>query len=505
MHLRKTFEDVRASLWFVPAIATCASIALALFLVESQDDWGGVVTSAFPRLFSFNLEDARELLSSIATGVLTLAGVTFSLAAVTLSLLASAYTPRVVRSFMRSLRTQLTLGVLVGVYVYSFVVLRTLTGSPTQPVPELAVGVAQVYVTVGLAMFIVFTHHIASFIQSSTIISDVLEETFDAINDVFPHRREGSDDVRDEALERACADLVWHPVIAVKAGYIQDVDVGALVRYGRDKDTIVRLVARVGDFVAEGAPLLAVARVSPSARCVKRLRRAVSVGPHRTIEQDPAFGSRQIVDIALKGLSPAINDPTTAMICIDHLSALLHHLADRKVVEAHCCRSGKLRAIVPRARFEEILEGAVAPICFAGRDQPHVLERLLLMLQALARVVIPSSQMRAVHEQIAEVAAQVDRLLPVPGGARVVELAAKVRAEVVRSEMTRGRGEGLSAGDGDDPGQGEGLSAGHRDDLRQGEGLSTGHRDDLRQGEGLSAGHRDDLESGERPVGRASR
>ena len=158
--------------------------------------------------------------------------------------------------------------------------------------------------------------------------------------------------------------------------------------------------------------------------------------------------------MALKALSPGINDPTTAMICIDHLSALLHRLAERRVVEAHCCASGKLRAVVPRVQFEEILEGAVSEICLAGREQPRVLGRLLLMLQALARVVVPQSRLRAVHAQIAEVTEQVDRLGPLPGAARVVELAAKVRGEVWGAQ---GRGDGLSTGDRDDPGSGERL------------------------------------------------
>jgi uncharacterized membrane protein len=427
VHLRKTFDDVRSSLWFVPSIVISSSIGLALVLIDAQDGWGGLVTSAYPALFSTSPEDAQELLSSVATGGLGLAGVTFSLAAVTLTLVASQYTPRVVRTFMRNLRTQITLGVLIGLCVYAFVVLRAVTG-PSQRVPELAVGMVLAYVMVALGMFIVFTHHIASFIQSSTIICDVLAETLQAIDDLFPQQRQSSeDDVRDEAVEEACSKLPWHTVTAVKAGYIQDVDIHALVRYGRDKGALVRLMPRVGDFVARGAPLLAVAHAAPDARGIKRLRRAVSVGPHQTIEQDPAFGSRQIVDIALKGLSPSINDPTTAMICIDHLSVLLHHLAERKVVEAHCCESGKMRAIVPRVRFEEVLAGAVAPICLAGSGQPHVLERLLLMLQRLARVVVPSNHKRAVAAQIAEVADQAHRLGPVPGRARVVELAAKVR------------------------------------------------------------------------------
>jgi uncharacterized membrane protein len=431
VHLRKTLEDVRSSLWFAPTAVICASTALALALVDAQDGWGGVITAAFPGLFSINPQDARELLSSIANGVLSLAGVTFSVAAVTLSLVASQYTPRVVRSFMRSPKTQIALGVLVGVYVYAFVVLRSLESAGAQRVPELAVGVALVYVMVSLGMFIVFTHHIASFIQSSTIISDVLEETLEAIDDVFPEQRgKGEDDARDAGVEEACDRLAWHTVTSAKAGYIQDVDVSTLVRYGRDEDTVVRLVVRVGDFVAKGAPLLAVAQAAPDARGVKRLRRAVSVGPHQTIEQDPAFGSRQLVDIALKGLSPSINDPTTAMICIDHLSALLHHLAERKIVEAHCCEGGKMRAIVPRVRFGEVLAGAVAPICLAGSGQPQVLERILLMLERLARVVVPSNQRRAVAEQIAAVAEQVDRLGPVPGRQSAVECAARVREEV---------------------------------------------------------------------------
>ena len=432
MHLRKALEDARSSLWFVPAVLVASSIGLAFGLVEAQFGVGQDLERFYPRFFATSPDDARQLLSAIATSVLTVAGVTFSITAVTLSLVASQYTPRVVRSFMRSYKTQIALGVLMGVYVYALVVLRTVSGAPSPYVPKLAVFFAFIYVVVGIFVFIVFVHHIASFIQPATIASNVHDETMSALHENFPEEfREGErDDARDLEVERAVAHLAWHPLPAPKAGYIQAVDIASLIRHAERARTIVRLAVRVGEFVIEGAPLLFVAHVPPDAASARRLLSAVTFGAHRTIEQDPTLGARLLVDMALKGLSPSIYDPTTAMMCIDHLTALLLHAARRKMAEAHRGRDGALCAIVPRMRFEDLLNDTIEPVCLAAREQPQVLERLVVMLGALGRALGPGARRFVVRAQVGMVADQVSRLVPVPGRARVTEIASRVRDEL---------------------------------------------------------------------------
>jgi uncharacterized membrane protein len=438
MHLRKALEGARSSLWFVPTVILILSIGLAFGLVEAQMDLGEELRQAYPRFFATSPEDARQLLGTIAGSVLTVAGVTFSITAVTLSLVASQYTPRVVRSFMRSLKTQLALGILMGVYVYALVVLRTVSGAPSPYVPDLAVFFAFVYVVAGIFVFILFVHHIASFIQPVTIATNVFAETLTAIRATYPEelrQGEGKDEGGTD-LERVIADHAWHPMPSRKTGYIQAVDVDVLVRHAESARTIVRLGVRVGEFVIEGEPLLFVAHARPDEAGARRLLGAVSIGGRRTIEQDPGFGVRLLVDIALKGLSPSIYDPTTAMMCINHLAALLLHIGRRRIVETHRVEGGALCAIVPRTQFEEALDGAIEPICLAARDQPQVLERLIVMLRALGRGLGPGARRFRVKAQVAMVADQVSRLVPVPGRARVTALAARVREELEAAEIS---------------------------------------------------------------------
>ncbi|WP_170319809.1 DUF2254 domain-containing protein [Polyangium spumosum] len=432
VHLRTALQDVRSSLWFVPTVLVVASMGLAFGLVEAQFGVGEALEDIYPRFFETSPDDARQLLSAIATSVLTVAGVTFSITAVTLSLVASQYTPRVVRSFMRSRKTQVALGVLMGVYVYALVVLRTVSGSPSPYVPNLAVIFAFVYVVAGIFVFIVFVHHIAAFIQPATIASDVYDETIRAMRETFPEELGdcAPEDTREAEVERAVAELAWHPLPAPEAGYIQAVDLGVLIRHAARARTIVRLGGRVGEFMIEGAPLLFVAHAPPDAASARRLLSAVHFGAHRTIEEDPTYGVRLLVDMALKGLSPGIHDPTTAMMCIDHLAALLLHAARRKIVQAHRGEDGAICAIVPRTRFEELLSDTIEPICLAAREQPQVLERLVVMLGAIGRELGPGSRRFAVRSQVAMVADQVSRLVPVPGRSRVMGVAARVREEL---------------------------------------------------------------------------
>lgn len=431
MRVRKVLEDVRSSLWFVPGTIVIASIALAFLLVEVEwTSLSNALRNVAPRFFSTNADDARQLLSTIATSILTVAGVTFSVTAVTLSLIASQYTPRVVRTFMRSHKTQVALGVLMGVYAYAIIVLRTVGGGQTPHVPSIAVNFANLYVLVGLLVFIMFVHHIASFIQPATIATGVFAETLKAIRETYPEELPEGEDQAESDADDVIAQSSWHTLPAPKAGYIEEVDCRALVRHGSRTGNAVRLAKRVGEFVVEGEPILCVANAAPDKSSSRRLIAAVTLGVHRTIEQDPGFGVRQLVDMALKGLSPAINDPTTAMLCIDHLAALLHHMSRRRSILAHRGRDGRIHAIVPRPEFNEILGNAIAPLCLAAAQHPQVLERLMCTLTSIARELPRGMRRRETWAQAIAVADQVGRLGPVPGRGRVVASTAQLRKEL---------------------------------------------------------------------------
>lgn len=220
MHRIKTllvgfvWETLRSSLWFLPSISVIFAIVLALSLVtiDASIDHEGL-RDTLPRVFGAGAEGSREMLSAIATSMITIAGVAFSITIVALSLASSQYTSRILRNFMRDRANQSVLGTFVGIYVYCLVVLRTVRGGDSPFVPSFAVLVAVLLAIVGIGCFIFFIHHIAASIQAESIIKSAADETRQAIDRLFPakigHGHEKNEDV-GELLERQI--VAWQRV-----------------------------------------------------------------------------------------------------------------------------------------------------------------------------------------------------------------------------------------------------------------------------------------------------
>ena len=333
LKLRQILSNLRASFWFLPSLIVLVSIILAIALIEADTAGGDRWLSQWPRLFGAGAEGSRQMLSTLAGSMMTVLGVTFSMTLVALTLASSQYTSRILRIFMRSRITQTTLGVFAGTFTYCLIVLRTIrSGSVVEFIPGLAVFFAFVLALGSVGVLIFFIHHIASSIQASSIIASVARETYSAIDRLFPGEKEQGvgegEDENEEQLLRLLNEKTWCAVPAEESGYIQSVDSDALLRLARDKKTILRMEHGIGDFVVQKTALASLAlEEAPDKETVAAINAAYSVGIHRTVDQDPAFGIRQIEDIALKALSPGVNDTSTAVMCLDHLTAILAHLA----------------------------------------------------------------------------------------------------------------------------------------------------------------------------------
>lgn len=380
--LRAYWDWLRSSLWLLPAVWTAGAVALALVLIAID----GPARIAMPGLggIGAGAEGARSMLAAIATSIITVAGVAFSVTVVALALAASQYSPRVLRTFMRDRVTQTCLGLLVATFAYCLTVLGSIDGERAEPfIPALAVLGGIVLAFVSIAAFVYFIHHVATAITASHILAGVARETVEAVDVLFPDELGDTD---TEALEdRADADMgPWQAVAAPGTGYLQTVNEEGLLAFAREHRAVVRMERPIGEFVIADTTLASVGtdrRLEPAQAVV--LRRCFTIDRQRTVVQDAAFGIRQMVDVAMKALSPGVNDTTTAVMCVDWLIAVLVRLSKRRIPDAARTEDGQLRVIARVPSYRDLVDLAFDQIRLHARDNTAVLLRQLQGLDTL--------------------------------------------------------------------------------------------------------------------------
>lgn len=418
------FEDVfiyvRTSLWFVPALFIIGAAVLALGVMEIDRHFDEQLRESWPRLFQIEAEGARSMLSSVATSMATVAGVVFSVTIVALTLASTQYSSRVLRTFMRDVSTQCVLGVLVGAYIYCLMVLRTISGSDGSFTPPLAVFLGFLISIVAVCFFIYFIHHISSTIQASEIIAEIARETSGSLQRILQEEQDESGGRPPSAeLVTLSHQRKWHPVLSHKTGYIQTVQVDCMRIYAEQHDVLLRMECRIGEFIAKGEPLLSVFAARPAtAEAAEQLYPLYAIGSSRTIEQDPAFGIRQLVDIAMKALSPSINDTTTAVTCIQYISTLMSECALKcKETSEFYDDQGQIRFIALYPSFAQLMDLSFNQILENGKNNTEVLVQLLRAIQRIARAE-KSEQHRAILIEHARDVMETARDKPVSRSAR---------------------------------------------------------------------------------------
>ncbi len=415
--LKLLWSNLRSSLWFLPSLIVAASVVLAVALIEADSAVSDRWLARWPRLFGAGAAGARGMLSTIAGSMMSVVGVTFSMTLVALSMASSQYTSRILRNFMRSRLTQAVLGVFAGIFTYCLIVLRTIRGGDEGVfVPSLAVFFGFVLAVGGVGVLIFFIHHVASSIQASSIIASVAKETVQAIDRLSPERLgQGLDDAEEGQTPPPLSDRSWHLVPADGSGYIKGVDNAALLRLARERKIVVRMERGVGEFVIENTPLVSLTlEAPPDSETMVELQTAFSLSRHRTVEQDAAFGIRQIVDIALKALSPGINDTTTAVTCVDYLTTILARLAPRQIPSSRRYEDGDLRVIAKGPSFQSLLSEAFDQIRESATGNLGIMLRMLGAVQTIASLAAESSRRQALHEQVELIAEMAKRTIESP-------------------------------------------------------------------------------------------
>jgi uncharacterized membrane protein len=415
--LKRFWSTLRSSFWFVPSLIVAGSVALAAALIEVHSSGSGQWLANWPRLFGAGAAGARGMLSTIAGSMMTVVGVTFSMTLVTLALASSQYTSRILRNFMRDRVTQVVLGIFAGIFTYCLIVLRTIRGGDEGGfVPSLAVFFGVVLSIGGIGILIFFIHHIASSIQASSLIASVADETMVAVDRLFPGKLgQGPVDDDEDQARLPLPERNWQAVPAKGNGYIQSVDNAALLRLAREHKIIVRMERGIGEFVVHDTTLASLALEEPPEKeIIAALQAAYSISRHRTLKQDIAFGIRQIVDMALRALSPSTNDTTTAVMCVDYLKAILARLASRNIPSSRRYEEGELRVITIEPTFASLVAESFDQIRGSSIGNVSIMIRMLDALQTIASLTASPSRRRALREQVEWITELAERTIESP-------------------------------------------------------------------------------------------
>ncbi len=400
-------EALRTTLWFVPLILLAT--AVGIFMVTYHLDHHVYQHhEALPSWVQIESPDgARQLLSALAAGIITVLGVIFSITIVALTLASQQFGPRMLRNFIRDLGTQLTLGAFVATFVYAILTLGAIGGGnqPDTFVPQISVTVALALVFANVLTLIYFIHHITVSIQLPVVISSIAANLARAIDTQFPddheERRPGVFPTgRTAAQLRDLLAEEGTQVTATRSGYLQFVGYSTLVHIAAKHGAVVQLLHRPGHFVTHGLPLARVWPPATASDMLAALTRAHVTGPHRTLDQDPVFAIDQLVEIAIRALSPAVNDTFTALTCIDWLADGLCTASQRTLPDGvHRDATGAIRVIDLGPNYARMVNRAYDKIRQAGAGMPAVAIRLMESLgKVLAYTATPDQRAVLQHQ-----------------------------------------------------------------------------------------------------------
>ena len=363
--------------WLRPALVVLGCILLAQFGVWLETAHIAGYDASSPDTnwgYSGGAEGARALLSAIASSNIGVAGTTFSITIAALTLASGQMGPRLLRNFIRDARNQIVLGIFLGTFAYSLMVLRTVRTVEENPfVPHLAITGALVLALIAIGTLVWFVHHIATSINIETVVDAVQQDLCKAI---AVHTRD------EPGATRPPAQLAGRAIAATGGGYVQALDAEGLADWAHDNGATVTLRARPGDYVPKGFPL---AFVSPEVEGAEAaILDAVTVGRRPAALQDPEYSIRQLVEIAVRALSPGINDPFTAGSVIDHLGDALCRIAPRHLPTGILLREGRPVLSHPVTDYDGLCDAMFHMVRQNSAGSVHVLAR---MLDVLTRVI----------------------------------------------------------------------------------------------------------------------
>lgn len=399
-------EMLRGSFWTVPLLLLLLSIVLAVFNIYLDMSLFRERAQLHPLLqFFSDAEHNRVLIATTAGSILGVAGVSFSVTIASLTLASQQFGPRLLRNFMQDSFNQFVIGVFTATFLYCILILQFISNLDEAGfVPVISVSTLLGLVVFNLLMLVFFIHHISISIQADSIIADVYSEMIARLRNLFPEEPQDEEEQPGEAAP-AQAEMIFaaeETICAARSGYLQAIDVEGLLKLVTHNNAMLKLDLRPGDFILHGSPLgwLCSGEQELPETLHEEIQRHLFISDTRTAQQDAEFAIRQLVEIALRALSPGINDPFTAIACIDRLGDAIAFLMKRRMPRArYADEDGRLRLQLKAFSFHGIIEAAFNQIRQNAGYHVAIIVSLLEILGALAEQAKTPEQAKAIMVQ----------------------------------------------------------------------------------------------------------
>jgi uncharacterized membrane protein len=399
-------DAIRTQLWPIPCIGVVLALAAGIGLPKLEDTprlWLPETLANY--LFGGGPAEARELLSAIASSLITVTSLTFSLTVVTLQLASGQYSPRLLRTFARDRFVQITLALFLSTFVYALTLLRSVRDASATTdlfVPKFSVTLAYLLAVASVIGLVLFLAHLVREIRVETVVRTVSSDAEASVKVIY-----SAQDSDQSAPATASPPAHAETICATSSGFVVAVDEAAVLSAAVDADAVVAVHRPAGDYVVRGTPIASAWRAAGDfdEKTVDVLRGsvagAVQTGDERTPVQDAGYGLRQLTDVAIKALSPGINDPTTAVHTLGHSSSLLCQLAARRLDDRVLTDDdGATRVIINRPGMTELLDLAVSQPRRYGAGDPNVLARLFTLLREVAWCTQDAEHFSAIADQL---------------------------------------------------------------------------------------------------------
>lgn len=414
-YLTYIWDKLRGSYWFLPAFFSSLAILLGVLVPEYEPELLVFFPDELPQWLETTTDASRTTLSVITGTMFTVAGTVFSISVVTLSLTSQQFGPRLLRSFMSDLTTQFTLGLLIATAIYSLLVLRIVANPSSmesyEP-PHLSLLLALVLTVVSAGTLIFFIHRITILIQAPNVIETLARELDESLERLIPAEDSSSKEGEDDFFLQGKTTAL---IASKKEGYIQAIDIESLVALGKKNDAQIELLRRPGHFIEcedKVARIYTDSKLEDEkqSRVSEKLNSCLLVGNRRTPRQDLECAVDELVEIAIRALSPGVNDTFSALSCIDRLGAFLKRFVGRAIPSrAHRDSEGVPYVLSVVTSHSDVIAAALNKIRQSGRTNVAVGVRLLEILRSIAENAIEDETLDAIEAQALVVLKELER------------------------------------------------------------------------------------------------